>query len=153
MDLFVLGPDKNLWWTHWDANGLWAGIGDGKSWESLGSQSVFDSLQSDVVVITRGGGFGVNTVDVFVTGTDGMIYRTAWNDARGTWTSVGPATGWDTGVGGLTNRSHFNKPGFGIAAASRAGDRMSVLMVNDSMPKKAGDPIFGIVKVTEYQGP
>jgi hypothetical protein len=144
MELFVVGPDNNLWFTHWDTDTQWAGAGAGKSWESLGNQSAFDSTKSDVVAITRAAGFGTNTVDVFVTGIDGLIYRTGWNDARNTWTSVGPlGGGWDVGVGGVTNQDNRNMPGFTIAAASRTRDMLTVLAVD----------AFGVVKVTGYQGP
>jgi hypothetical protein len=149
IDLFVVGPDNNLWTIHWDGS-AWGSdtpdtffsLGAGSSVDASGAKIMaFESGTSDVVAITRKGTFNTGSIDVFVTGVEGLVWRTSWNEATELWSSL--IGSWDSGIGGVTNTDYRNVPGFSVAAASKAGFALTVLMVDGN----------GVVTASDYQGP
>jgi hypothetical protein len=147
-DLFVVGPDGQVWTTHWAAIDGWAGVGPGKSWEVLGKSpvdsaavSVFNTGTSDIVALTRRSS-NTQNMDVIVTGTDGQIYRTAWDDAQKKWLNRDGGPGWDIGIGGARRKEKSFPKGFKIGAVSRVASGLTVLAIDED----------GVVFVTEYQG-
>jgi hypothetical protein len=144
--LFVVAPEGNLFTaSHTPATG-WSCLGDKKYWQPLGQPGgyVFDPGVSDMQALVP---FLSNNMEVFITGTDGQIYHTRWDDEKMGWLgwSQGPAgfrVGWDCGVGGVINTANPFPHGFHFTAVDKLSSSLAVLAVNSA----------GVIVVTECQG-
>jgi hypothetical protein len=80
LDVFVQGTDHALWYNHWDGT-TWSwqslgGISTTWSWQSLGG-----ILTSSPAATSRSSG----TIDVFVRGSDGVIWTRTTTNGGATW--------------------------------------------------------------------
>jgi hypothetical protein len=72
IDLFVVGRDRAIYSTYWDANSGW-----GSSWFRI--REGVAEVGSPITAVAR----DPDHLDLFITGTDGGIYSIYWDDASG----------------------------------------------------------------------
>ena len=130
LDLFAVSSDRSLYTCSWTSADGWSGIGEGKSWRSLGygtnatHAKIFSSVTSDVVAVKRR---VTGDVEVFVTGMGGQVYRSHWDSSRDSWSTGQGAVGWDESVG--SERKVVHDRGFRIGAASRNPSSLTVVSI------------------------
>jgi Neprosin len=151
IDVFMIGADANLYSAVWSGSG-WLTVGgdDTRFWGLLGfapkypspSGFVFEPLSSDISAVIRK---GTQNMDVLVGGVDGKVYRTAWDEIKGSWLQdpSGDGIGWDRGIGGAIRDTTPMRMPFNFTVVSRIQSSLTVLLVDEN----------GWLVVSEYQGP